>query len=64
MNRRSKSLKIAKYCLIRYEVDEATGVLPSDLIKSNGSPLSEGDTVEAPFKGKYYSAKILYLCGT
>ena len=62
MNRRSNSIKIEKYCLVKYLADEELGMCRTDMVKAADS-IEIGTECEAPFKGKLYSAVIIALNG-
>ena len=63
MNRRSHSVKEPKFCLVRYEEDEKLDVFRTERVVTT-TPVCVGAIVEAPFKGKLYSAVVLALNGT
>ena len=61
MNRRSNSVRIEKYCLVKYLADDELGICRTDMVK--GDDIKIGEECEAPFKGKFYSATIIALNG-
>ena len=64
MHRRSNSVRIPKYCLVRYEEDDKLDVFKSDRVEMlSNDPICVGSTVKAPFQGKFYLASVLALNG-
>ena len=64
MHRRSNSVRIPKYCLVRYEEDDKLDVFKSDRVERlSNDPICVGSTVKAPFQGKFYLASVLALNG-
>ena len=61
MNRRSNSVRIEKYCLVKYLADDELGICRTDMVK--GDEIKIGEECEAPFKGTFYSATIIALNG-
>ena len=61
MNRRSKSVKIEKFCLVRFLVDNARGVLATDSLSAD--QFTVGGRCEAEYKSKMYEAVILAMNG-
>ena len=62
MNRRSNSVKIEKYCLIKFDIDEQTAKYRSDMLQ--GDQIRVGAHCNAPFKGELFTAEILAMNGT
>ena len=50
MNRRSNSVRIEKYCLVKYLADDELGICRTDMVK--GDDIKIGEECEAPFKGE------------
>ena len=61
MNRRSNSVKIDKYCLVKFHIDEQTAIYKSDMLQ--GDHIRVGAHCNAPLKGELFTAEILAMNG-
>ena len=61
MNRRSNTVKLPKYCLVKFDVDQQKGVVASSQIKTK--EFGVGEKCDAPYKKDVLPAEILAMHG-